>query len=73
MVSGRSRVCATLPRPAAVRHAGTGPGWKKSAGVITPSRLKTMPFFMTNDTLRSASMSASGSPGTAIRSAKSPA
>jgi hypothetical protein len=32
-------------RPFGVR---TGPGWKKSSGIITPSFLKTMPFFMTN-------------------------
>ncbi len=50
----------------------TGPGWKNFSGVITPSFLKTIPFFITNCTLRNASMSVSGSPATAIRSANSP-
>src|SRR5262245_54235996 len=50
----------------------TGPGWKNFSGDITPSFLKTMPFFITNCMLRSASMSVSGSPATAIRSAKRP-
>jgi hypothetical protein len=26
----------------------TGPGWKNFSGVIIPSFLKTMPFFITN-------------------------
>ena len=47
----------------------TGPGWKNFSGVMTPSFLNTMPFFMTNCTERSASRSVSGSPGIAIRSA----
>jgi len=47
----------------------TGPGWKNFSGVITPSFLNTIPFFITNCTLRNASISVSGSPATAIRSA----
>jgi len=38
----------------------TGPGMEESAGAITPSRLKTIPFFMTKTTVRSASTSLSG-------------
>lgn len=26
----------------------TGPGWKNSSGIITPSFLNTIPFFITN-------------------------
>jgi hypothetical protein len=45
---------------------------KNGAGVIVPSRLNTIPFFRTNRTSRSTSMSWSGSPRTAIRSAARP-
>src|SRR5512135_2133101 len=58
-----------VQRPFGVR---TGPGWKNFSGTMTPSFLKTVPFFITNCTWRSASMSASGSPATAIRSATNP-
>ena len=47
----------------------TGPGWKNFSGVITPSFLNTIPFFITNCTSRNASMSVRGFPFTAIRSA----
>ena len=47
----------------------TGPGWKNFSGVITPSVLNTIPFFITNCTLRNASISVRGFPATAIRSA----
>ena len=33
-----------------MRQPLTGPPWKKAAGVITPSRLKTRPSFITNCT-----------------------
>jgi len=50
----------------------TGPALKNTSGVTTPSRLKTIPSFMTNCTSRSASMSSRGLPGTPIMSAASP-
>jgi len=39
-----------------------GPGWKNFSGVITPSFLYSIQFFITNWTLRSASMSLRGLP-----------
>src|SRR6516164_2290037 len=51
----------------------TGPPCRNCSGVIKPSRLNTSPSFITNNTVRSASMSASGFPFTAIMSAGKPA
>jgi hypothetical protein len=51
------------------RHPLTGPGLSRPSIVMTPSRLNTAPFFITNCTLRTASMSSSGLPGTAMKSA----
>ena len=45
-----------------LRNPLTGPGCSRPSIVMTPFFLKTAPFFITNCTLRSASMSASGSP-----------
>src|SRR5207248_11126675 len=55
-----------------ILHPFTGPLWKNFSGVITPSRLNTRPSFITKRTSRNASISASGLPATAIRSAGSP-
>ena len=38
----------------------TGPGWKNFSGIVTPSFLNTIPFFITNCTLRNVSMLLSG-------------
>lgn len=54
------------------RQPYCGPLWKKSMGATTPSCLKTRPSFMTNVTLRSASISSSGLAGTAMMSAAKP-
>src|SRR5262249_53480045 len=56
-----------------IRQPLTGPPWKNGPGVITPSRLNTRPSFITNCTRFSASISSSGLPGTAMRSARKPA
>ena len=50
-------------------HPLTGPGLSSPSMVMAPSLLNTAPFFMTNCTLRTASMSSSGFPGPAMRSA----
>ena len=55
-----------------IRQPFTGPALKNTSGVTTPSRLNTMPSFITNWTSRRASMSSSGLPGTAIMSAAMP-
>jgi hypothetical protein len=47
----------------------TGPGLSSLSSVIAPSFLNTAPFFITNETVRSASMSSSGLPGTPMKSA----
>lgn len=56
------------------RHAvgGVGPECRNLSGVITPSRLKTSPSFITDLTSRSVSMFSSGFSRTAIRSAGIP-
>jgi hypothetical protein len=46
-----------------------GPGFNRPSTVMTPFFLNTAPFFITNCTLRSASMSSRGFPETAIKSA----
>src|SRR5262249_22891398 len=65
------------PRGAWRRHRlpnpFTRPGWRSLSIVIAPFRLTPSPFFITNCTLRTASMFCSGSPSTAMMSAKKPA
>ena len=62
----------TAASPQRILQPLTGPPWKKLSGVTTPSRLNTVPSFMTNCTSRRASISSSGLPATAMMSAAKP-